>query len=50
MKIETEIEKMETNMIAGDYSSSHNKCSLRLQCSAPKKKNFKIKSGSCNFK
>ena len=49
MKIETEIEKMETNRISGDYSSSQEDCSIRLVCKAPRKKDFRIKSGGCHF-
>ena len=49
MKIETKIEKMETNRISGDYSSSQEDCSIRIVCKAPRKSNFWIKSGGCHF-
>ena len=47
MKVETKIERMETNIPSGDYSADQDECSLRLVCEAPRKN--QIKSGSCRF-
>ena len=47
MKVETKIERMETNIPSGDYSAGPDECSLRLVCKAPRKN--QIKSGSCRF-
>ena len=44
MEVETEIKRMETNTSFGDYSSSHEGCSIRLEC-----KTARIKKGSCHF-
>ena len=51
MKVVAKIERMESNPISvsGDYSSLHDDCSIRLVCTAPKKKNVRIVSGSCHL-
>ena len=47
LMVKTEVQRVETNVISGDYNSGHKECSLRLVCRAPRKK--KIKSGGCHF-
>ena len=38
-----------TSTEGGDYSTSHDQCSLQLTCKAPEGKNLRIKSDSCSF-
>merc|ERR1719219_2135018 len=50
MKLETEIVRMDENTTSSggqDYSFSHDDCSLRMSCKAPKK--TKINAGTCSF-
>ena len=57
-KIKTEAEdaaeieraEMPRNSNSGDYSSSHNECSIRLKCRVSKTRKDRIKPGSCFFR